>query len=98
MAIKIGINGGRIGRTYFALGCDPALQTSKWWASMADRWQTLTQLADSVMGRASEDIKAGENSLIVDGRKSPAIATRRKSWPSSGGQYVLEMHQPVHHA
>lgn len=98
MAIKIGINGfGRIGRNVFrALGCDPAFADIEVVGinDLTDV-QTLTQLAkyDSVMGRASEDIKAGENSLIVDGREIPITSHRDPTeipWRSLGAEYVLE--------
>ena len=81
MSIKIGINGfGRIGRNIFrALSGDPAFADIEVVGinDLTDV-KTIAQLLkyDSIMGRSAQDIKAGENALIVDGREIPLTSHR----------------------
>ena len=98
MSIKIGINGfGRIGRNIFrALSCDPAFADIEVVGinDLTDV-KTIAQLLkyDSIMGRSSQDIKAGENTLVVDGREIPLTSHRNPAeipWSNLGAEYVLE--------
>ena len=98
MSIKIGINGfGRIGRNIFrALSGDPAFADIEVVGinDLTDV-KTIAQLLkyDSIMGRSAQDIKAGENALIVDGREIPLTSHRNPAeipWSSLGAEYVLE--------
>lgn len=98
MTIKIGINGfGRIGRNIFrALSCDPAFADIEVVGinDLTDV-KTIAQLLkyDSIMGRAAQDIKAGENALVVGGREIPLSSHRNPAdipWSSLGAEYVLE--------
>ncbi|MDO5675091.1 MAG: type I glyceraldehyde-3-phosphate dehydrogenase [bacterium] len=98
MSIKIGINGfGRIGRNIFrALSCDPAFADIEVVGinDLTDV-KTIAQLLkyDSIMGRSSQDIKPGENALVVDGREIPLTSHRNPAeipWSNLGAEYVLE--------
>ena len=98
MAVKIGINGfGRIGRNVFrALSCDPLFKDIEVVGinDLTDV-KTLAQLLkyDSIMGRATQDIKAGEAGLLVDGKEIPITSHRNPAeipWRSLGAEYVFE--------
>ncbi len=98
MAVKIGINGfGRIGRNVFrALSCDPLFKDIEVVGinDLTDV-KTLAQLLkyDSIMGRATQEIKAGETGLLVDGKEIPITSHRNPAeipWRSLGAEYVFE--------
>src|SRR5437868_2713838 len=95
MAIKVGINGfGRIGRNVFraALG-------SKDFDFVAVNditdTQTLAHLLkyDSVLGNLEADIRATDNSIIVDGDEFRVFSEREPAkidWASVGAEIVIE--------
>jgi glyceraldehyde 3-phosphate dehydrogenase len=95
MAIKVGINGfGRIGRNVFraALG-------SKDFDFVAVNditdTQTLAHLLkyDSVLGNLAADIRATDNSIVVDGDEFRVFSEREPAkidWASVGAEVVVE--------
>ncbi len=95
MAIKVGINGfGRIGRNVLrtALG-DKELD----FVAVNDLTnpKTLAHLLkyDSVLGNLSNDVKAGDDSITVDGKKIKVFSERdpaKLDWESLGVQVVIE--------
>ena len=98
MAIKVGINGfGRIGRNIFrALSKDPAFADIVIVGinDLTDV-KTIAHLVkyDSIMGVSTQEISAGENSIIVDGKTVPITSHRKPNeipWASLGAEYVLE--------
>ena len=98
MSIKIGINGfGRIGRNVFrAISLDPAFKDVEVVGinDLTDV-KTLAQLLkyDSVMGRNQDEIKEGENGIIVNGREVPVTSIRNPAeipWRSQGAEYIFE--------
>nr|WP_321466281.1 type I glyceraldehyde-3-phosphate dehydrogenase [uncultured Desulfobulbus sp.] len=98
MAIKVGINGfGRIGRNIFrALGKDPLFADIEIVGinDLTDA-KTIAHLMkyDSVMGRAEEEIVAGENAIVVDGKSIPLSSHRNPGdipWATLGAEYILE--------
>ena len=95
MAIKVGINGfGRIGRNVLrtALG-DSNLE----FVAVNDLTdpKTLAHLLkyDSVLGNLDHDIKAGENSISVEGEEFKVFSQRDPAaidWESVGAEIVIE--------
>ena len=98
MSVKIGINGfGRIGRNVFrAISLDPTFKDVEVVGinDLTDV-KTLAQLLkyDSVMGRNQDEIKEGENAIIVNGREVPVTSIRNPAeipWRSQGAEYIFE--------
>jgi glyceraldehyde 3-phosphate dehydrogenase len=95
MAVKVGINGfGRIGRNVFraAIG-NPAIE----FVAVNDLTSpaTLAHLLkyDSILGNLPHTITAGEDFIIVDGKKLKVFAERdpaKLDWSSTGAQVVIE--------
>src|SRR5271165_4827322 len=95
MAIKVGINGfGRIGRNVLRSALnDKELD----FVAVNDLTspKTLAHLLkyDSVLGNLSNDIKATEDSITVDGKKIKVFSERdpaKLDWESLGVQVVIE--------
>ena len=98
MAIRVGINGfGRIGRNIFrALRKDPAFADIEIVGinDLTDV-KTIAHLVkyDSIMGVSDQEVVAGDNTLVVDGRAIPITSHRKPSdipWASMGATYILE--------
>ncbi|HBI14866.1 MAG TPA: type I glyceraldehyde-3-phosphate dehydrogenase [Desulfobulbaceae bacterium] len=98
MAITIGINGfGRIGRNIFrAISMDPLFKDIQVVGinDLTDV-KTIAHLLkyDSIMKTFASEVKAGEGSVIVDGREIPVSNHRQPKdipWGQIGAQYVLE--------
>lgn len=98
MSIRIGINGfGRIGRNIFrALSRDPAFQDIEVVGinDLTDV-KTIAHLLkyDSIMETYAADVRAGDNSVMVDGREIPVSSHRQPAeipWGALGAEYVLE--------
>jgi glyceraldehyde 3-phosphate dehydrogenase len=95
MAIKVGINGfGRIGRNLYrtAIG-DKDLEIVA--VNDITDPRTLAHLLkyDSVLGNLKLDVKAGEDSIIVDGKTVKVFKERdpgKIDWPSLGVEVVVE--------
>src|SRR5215471_19273423 len=95
MAIKVGINGfGRIGRNLYrtALG-DKDIDIMA--VNDITDPKTLAHLLkyDSVLGSLKADVKAGEDSVIVDGKSIKVFKERdpgKIDWPSFGVEVVVE--------
>jgi glyceraldehyde 3-phosphate dehydrogenase len=95
MAVKVGINGfGRIGRNVFraALG-NPEIE----FVAVNDLTSpaTLAHLLkhDSILGNLPNEIKAGEDSITVDGKTMKVFAERdpaKLDWASTGAEIVVE--------
>src|SRR6185437_13403742 len=95
MAVKVGINGfGRIGRNVFR-----AAQGNKniEFVAVNDLTSpaTLAHLLkyDSILGNLPNDIRATEDSIIVDGKKIRVFAERdpaKLPWADFGAQVVIE--------
>jgi glyceraldehyde 3-phosphate dehydrogenase len=95
MAVKVGINGfGRIGRNVFrtALG-NPDIE----FVAVNDLTtpSTLAHLLkyDSILGNLTNDITAGDDHIIVDGKKIKVFAERdpaKLDWASVGAEIVVE--------
>jgi len=82
MAITIGINGfGRIGRNIFrAISMDPLFKDIQVVGinDLTDV-KTIAHLLkyDSIMGVFASEVRAGEGSVIVDGREIPVSSHRQ---------------------
>jgi glyceraldehyde 3-phosphate dehydrogenase len=95
MAIKVGINGfGRIGRNLYrtAIGDNDIDIVAV--NDITDP-KTLAHLLkyDSVLGNLKADVRAGEDSVIVDGKSIKVFKERdpgKIDWPSLGVQVVVE--------
>ena len=95
MAIKVGINGfGRIGRNLYrtAIG-DQDIEIVA--VNDITDPKTLAHLLkyDSVLGNLKHDVKAGENSISVDGKTVKVFKERdpgKIDWPSLGVDLVVE--------
>ncbi|HXE90100.1 MAG TPA: type I glyceraldehyde-3-phosphate dehydrogenase [Terriglobales bacterium] len=95
MAIKVGINGfGRIGRNIFrtAIG-DKDLE----FVAVNDLTdpRTLAHLLkyDSILGNLPNDVKAGQDCVVVDGRSTRVFAEKdpaKVPWEQVGAQIVVE--------
>jgi glyceraldehyde 3-phosphate dehydrogenase len=95
MAIKVAINGfGRIGRNVVraALG-NPAID----FVAVNDLTDTRTLAHlfkyDSVLGPVSQEVKAGEDSISIDGKAVKVFAVKdpaQLDWSSLGAQIVIE--------
>ena len=95
MAIKVGINGfGRIGRNVLRSALnDKELDIVA--VNDLTSPKTLAHLLkyDSILGNLTNDIKAGEDSIIVDGKSIRVFSEREPSkldWSSLGVQVVIE--------
>ena len=95
MSIKVGINGfGRIGRNLYrtAIGDNDIDIVAV--NDITDP-KTLAHLLkyDSVLGNLKADVKAGEDSIIVDGKSIKVFKEKdpaKIDWPSLGVQVVVE--------
>jgi glyceraldehyde 3-phosphate dehydrogenase len=95
MAIKVGINGfGRIGRNVYraAMGNKNIEIVA---ANDLTNAKTLAHLLkyDSVLGNLDADVKAGENSITVNGKEIKVFAEKDPAvipWSSLGVEYVVE--------
>jgi len=95
MAVKVGINGfGRIGRNVFrtALG-NPDIE----FVAVNDLTTpaTLAHLLkyDSILGNLKNEISAGDDHIVVDGKKITVFAERdpaKLDWASVGAEIVVE--------
>ncbi len=95
MSVKIGINGfGRIGRNVFRAGYkDPDIEFVA--ANDITDAKTLAHLLryDSVLGILDAEIKATENSIIVDGKETKILTERDPAnlpWRDIGVTIVIE--------
>ncbi len=98
MTVRIGINGfGRIGRNIFrAIGRDPVFRDIEVVAvnDLTDV-ATMAHLLkyDSVMGALDGEVRAEENSLVVNAATIPVTRHRQPGdipWGEFGAEYVLE--------
>lgn len=95
MAIKVGINGfGRIGRNVYraAMG-NPNIEIVA--VNDLTDSKTLAHLLkyDSVLGNLNADIKAGDNSIMANGKEIKVFAQRDPAqipWGSVGVEFVIE--------
>jgi glyceraldehyde 3-phosphate dehydrogenase len=95
MAIKVGINGfGRIGRNVFRSALnDKGLDIVA--VNDLTNPKTLAHLLkyDSILGNLPNDIKAGEDCIIVDGKSIRVFSEKepgKLDWSSFGVQVVIE--------
>jgi glyceraldehyde 3-phosphate dehydrogenase len=95
MSIKVGINGfGRIGRNVYRASMGNKNIDIVAVNDLTDA-KTLAHLLkyDSVLGNLHADVKAGENSVIVNGKEIKVFAQRDPAqipWGSVGAEYVVE--------
>ena len=95
MAIKVGINGfGRIGRNVYRAAMNNNNIEIVAVNDLTDA-KTLAHLLkyDSVLGNLHADVKAGENSVIVNGKEIKVFAQRDPAlipWGEVGVEYVVE--------
>jgi glyceraldehyde 3-phosphate dehydrogenase len=95
MAIKVGINGfGRIGRNVYRAAMNNKNIEIVAVNDLTDA-KTLAHLLkyDSVLGNLHADVKAGENSVIVNGKEIKVFAQRDPAmipWGTVGVEYVVE--------
>ncbi len=95
MAIKVGINGfGRIGRNVYRASMDNKNIDIVAVNDLTDA-KTLAHLLkyDSVLGNLHADVKAGENSVIVNGKEIKVFAQRDPAqipWGNVGAEFVVE--------
>ncbi len=95
MAIKVGINGfGRIGRNVYRAAMNNKNIEIVAVNDLTDA-KTLAHLLkyDSVLGNLHADIKAGENSIIVNGKEIKVFAQRDPAqipWGSVNAEFVVE--------
>jgi glyceraldehyde 3-phosphate dehydrogenase len=95
MAIKVGINGfGRIGRNVFRAAMNDSNIDFVAVNDVTDT-KTLAHLLkyDSVLGNLNAEIRAGENSLTVNGREFRVFSERdpgKIDWGSVGAEIVVE--------
>jgi glyceraldehyde 3-phosphate dehydrogenase len=95
MAIKVGINGfGRIGRNVYRASIGNKNIDIVAVNDLTDA-KTLAHLLkyDSVLGNLHADVKAGENSVIVNGKEIKVFAQRDPAqipWGSVGAEFVVE--------
>jgi glyceraldehyde 3-phosphate dehydrogenase len=95
MAIKVGINGfGRIGRNVYRAAMGNKNIEIVAVNDLTDA-KTLAHLLkyDSVLGNLHADVKAGENSIIVNGKEIKVFAQRDPAqipWASVNAEYVVE--------
>src|SRR6201992_3143979 len=95
MAVKVGINGfGRIGRNVFraALG-NPDIE----FVAVNDLTspKTLAHLLkyDSILGNLKNDISAGDDHIVVDGKKLKVFAEKdpaKLPWAEHGAEIIVE--------
>ena len=95
MAIKVGINGfGRIGRNVYRAAMGNKNIDIVAVNDLTDA-KTLAHLLkyDSVLGNLHADVKAGENSVIVNGKEIKVFAQRDPAqipWGDVGAEFVVE--------
>lgn len=95
MAIKVGINGfGRIGRNVYRAAMGNKNIEIVAVNDLTDA-KTLAHLLkyDSVLGNLHADVKAGENSVIVNGKEIKVFAQRDPAlipWGTVGAEYIVE--------
>jgi glyceraldehyde 3-phosphate dehydrogenase (phosphorylating) len=95
MAIKVGINGfGRIGRNLYRTSIGDKDIDIVAVNDITDP-KTLAHLLkyDSVLGNLDSDVKAAENSIVVDGKSIKVFKERdpgKIDWPSLGIDVVVE--------
>ncbi|MCK4437049.1 type I glyceraldehyde-3-phosphate dehydrogenase, partial [bacterium] len=95
MAVKVAINGfGRIGRNIYRAALNEGEIDFLVVNDLTDA-KTLAHLLkyDSILGELKADIKAGEDSIIVDGKKIKVLAQKdpaRLPWKDSGIEVVIE--------
>jgi glyceraldehyde 3-phosphate dehydrogenase len=95
MAIKVGINGfGRIGRNLYRTSIGDKDIDIVAVNDITDP-KTLAHLLkyDSVLGNLDSDVKAAENSIVVDGKSIKVFKERdpgKIDWPSLGVDVVVE--------
>jgi glyceraldehyde 3-phosphate dehydrogenase len=95
MAIKVGINGfGRIGRNVYRAAMGNKNIEIVAVNDLTDA-KTLAHLLkyDSVLGNLHADVKAGENSIVVNGKEIKVFAQRDPAqipWGSVGAEFVVE--------
>ena len=95
MAVKVGINGfGRIGRNIFRTAIGDADIDFVAVNDITDT-RTLAHLLkyDSVLGNLDSDVKAGEDSINVDGKSIKGFKERdpgKIDWPSLGVSVGVE--------
>lgn len=95
MAIKVGINGfGRIGRNVYRAAMGNKNIDIVAVNDLTDA-KTLAHLLkyDSVLGNLHADVKAGENSISVNGKEIKVFAQRdpaQIAWGSVGAEFVVE--------
>jgi glyceraldehyde 3-phosphate dehydrogenase len=95
MAVKVGINGfGRIGRNVFRAALNnPAIE----FVAVNDLTSpaTLAHLLkyDSILGNLHNTITAGDDHILIDGKKLKVFAERdpaKLDWTSAGAEVVIE--------
>ncbi len=95
MAVKIAINGfGRIGRNIYRAALNEGEIDFVAVNDLTDA-KTLAHLLkyDSILGELKADIKAGEDSIIVNGKKIKVLAQKDPAqlpWKDSGVEIVVE--------
>jgi len=95
MTVKIGINGfGRIGRLVFRAALESGKAEVVGINDLCDT-KTLAHLLkyDSTHGTLSNDVKAADDALIVDGKKIPVCQIKDPAelpWKALGAEVVIE--------
>jgi glyceraldehyde 3-phosphate dehydrogenase len=95
MAIKVGINGfGRIGRNVYRAAMGNKNIEIVAVNDLTDA-KTLAHLLkyDSVLGNLQADVKAGEGTIIVNGKEIKVFSQRDPAqipWGSVGAEYIVE--------
>ncbi len=95
MAVKVAINGfGRIGRNIYRAALNEGEIDFLVVNDLTDA-KTLAHLLkyDSILGELKADVKAGEDSIIVNGRKIKVLARKdpaRLPWKDLGIEVVIE--------
>jgi glyceraldehyde 3-phosphate dehydrogenase len=96
VGVKVGINGfGRIGRNFFRAALKSGADLDFVAANDVMDTKTAAHLLkyDSVLGVLDADVKAGENSISVDGRDLRILSERNPSdlpWKELGARIVVE--------
>ncbi|HWC32145.1 MAG TPA: glyceraldehyde 3-phosphate dehydrogenase NAD-binding domain-containing protein, partial [Actinomycetota bacterium] len=96
MSVKVGINGfGRIGRNFFRAAKSKGADIEFVAVNDITDAATLAHLLkyDSVLGTLTEDVKAGEGSINVDGDEFQVLAERDPAnlpWKDLGAEVVVE--------
>lgn len=96
MTIRVGINGfGRIGRNFFRALKEQGADLDVVAVNDLTDTKTLAHLLkyDSIMGRFPGEVKAGEGSIIADGKEIKVLAERNPAdlpWGELGVDIVVE--------